>query len=566
MGAVYDDPYIARRTRSVVEKKISEQKRKQPGIGFPSAGKQEHLLVIRLDLSPSSKEKSKNVVRDGLKRLCLLFERIHIGSERIDELLDDGSLKRSPLSEFCFSATIGFGIGFFVRLNIPRCNWPRKLREMPNNSELGDLAVYNLAQTDLIIQLGSSKDFINRWVLENNLQPIIGNDTGEQVRNKNNPQYEEEIACHDIVSATRGWATITDVHAGFQRIDGRNLMGFNDGLSNPKRLSSAFDRVVWTTDKEERKDLTDGTYMVFQKIEHDLEQWRKLRVEDQEKWVGRSKGTGLLLGTLSKDEDRKLSCEMQSNDQNIHNTAIKRWRELMRDQVDPEKRLFDDPNPRYKGITLECPVWSHVRKANPRQADGAENKLIFRRGYPYVEANLNGRINSGLLFICFQRDIVNGFEFIKKSWLNNKAFPVPKQRKEFNKHEMDERHRHARYSSEELRKLTREQRKALGLESDYSLKAAIENAECHPVETSLELEFKKFDYQQYKEKNQTRLANCDTQNTGREGLSGPSKIGINPSGEFIAITPLGGGYYFIPPIPNRSIADIGQQFFEGIGP
>jgi hypothetical protein len=53
----------------------------------------------------------------------------------------------------------------------------------------------------------------------------------------------------------------------------------------------------------------------------------------------------------------------------------------------------------------------------------------------------------------------------------------------------------------------------------------------------------------------------DTQNTGREGLAGPSELGVTPSGEFFAILPLGGGYYFVPPIPNRSIAEIGQQFF-----
>ena len=59
----------------------------------------------------------------------------------------------------------------------------------------------------------------------------------------------------------------------------------------------------------------------------------------------------------------------------------------------------------------------------------------------------------------------------------------------------------------------------------------------------------------------------DTQNTGREGLAGPSEHGVVPTGEFLAIMPFGGGYYFIPPIqneaiPNRRIRDIGQQFFE----
>jgi hypothetical protein len=54
----------------------------------------------------------------------------------------------------------------------------------------------------------------------------------------------------------------------------------------------------------------------------------------------------------------------------------------------------------------------------------------------------------------------------------------------------------------------------------------------------------------------------NTQNTGREGLSGPSELGVVPTGDLIATMPFGGGYYFVPPIPNRRISDIGQQFFD----
>jgi hypothetical protein len=41
---------------------------------------------------------------------------------------------------------------------------------MPDHEKLGDVTPYILAQTDMIIQLGSTKDFVNRWVLENTLQ------------------------------------------------------------------------------------------------------------------------------------------------------------------------------------------------------------------------------------------------------------------------------------------------------------------------------------------------------------------------------------------------------------
>ena len=54
----------------------------------------------------------------------------------------------------------------------------------------------------------------------------------------------------------------------------------------------------------------------------------------------------------------------------------------------------------------------------------------------------------------------------------------------------------------------------------------------------------------------------DSQNTGREGLSGPSKLGVRPGGEFLATVTLGGGYYFVPPIPHKNLTRITEQFFD----
>lgn len=47
----------------------------------------------------------------------------------------------------------------------------------------------------------------------------------------------------------------------------------------------------------------------------------------------------------------------------------------------------------------------------------------------------------------------------------------------------------------------------------------------------------------------------DSQNAGREDLAGPSEIGAIPDGQFLAIIPKGGGYYYIPPIPNTGVKD-----------
>ena len=438
---------------------------------------------------------------------------------KIDEVSEDGYIAQSPLSKFNFSATIGFGIGFFEKLNIIERNVPKKLKAMPDFLNLADRNPYSLLQTDLIIQFGSEVDYVNRWVFRNQIGITKKNERKSFSYNKRLSRVGSEMTGEedipDIYSVIRPWAKITDIHAGFQRLDGRNLLGFNDGISNPPRLSN---NVVWTTSQDEDKKFQDGTYMVFQKIEHDLEQWQNLDIEKQERWIGRSKGTGLLLGTLSKEDDQKLASGMHSNNELTRNAAVRKWKKLYDQQKDPEVKFYDPARTQFRNIQVECPVWSHVRKANPRQADGVANILIFRRGYVFIDDGENGKSSSGLLFICFQKDIEKGFEYIKTKFLSNENFPVPQQRKRFNNMKLKESREQIQINKAEL------QEKRYGDRIKPS-------------------------------------AGPDVQTTGREGLSGPSELGVYPHGQFPITNTLGGGYYFIPPIPNKRISDISEQFF-----
>ena len=43
-----------------------------------------------------------------------------------------------------------------------------------------------------------------------------------------------EKKSYDISAAVSEWAIVTDIHSGFQRLDGRNLMGFVDGIPTGK--------------------------------------------------------------------------------------------------------------------------------------------------------------------------------------------------------------------------------------------------------------------------------------------------------------------------------------------
>ena len=88
---------------------------------------------------------------------------------------------------------------------------------------------------------------------------------------------------------------------------------------------------------------------------------------------------------------------------------------------------------------LLCPISSHVRRANPRDARGGspENSMtvvnrhrILRRGRSYgapmpdepARAGRDDGVPRGLYFICLQSSIARGFEFIQQTWLANPGF------------------------------------------------------------------------------------------------------------------------------------------------
>ncbi|MCH0541879.1 Dyp-type peroxidase [Streptomyces sp. MUM 203J] len=87
------------------------------------------------------------------------------------------------------------------------------------------------------------------------------------------------------------------------------------------------------------------------------------------------------------------------------------------------------------------PLFSHLRKTNPRDGlviDGRQvpekgdldSRRIMRRGVPYglpfdpAAGEGNGPdARRGLVFVCYQSDLVRQFEFIQKDWVNDPDFP-----------------------------------------------------------------------------------------------------------------------------------------------
>jgi Dyp-type peroxidase family len=86
----------------------------------------------------------------------------------------------------------------------------------------------------------------------------------------------------------------------------------------------------------------------------------------------------------------------------------------------------------------KCPFFAHIRKVNPRSSGGFEPAagermhIMVRRGQTYgvrTDDPNDGRIKNkpkkdvGLLFMAFNANIAQQFEFAQKTWANNAGFP-----------------------------------------------------------------------------------------------------------------------------------------------
>jgi Dyp-type peroxidase family len=83
---------------------------------------------------------------------------------------------------------------------------------------------------------------------------------------------------------------------------------------------------------------------------------------------------------------------------------------------------------------LHVPRAAHIRKVNPRAAnlpggDASNRHRLIRRGIPYGPPFQDGESpyggggpDRGLLFVCYQADIADGFEFVQQAWANAPGF------------------------------------------------------------------------------------------------------------------------------------------------
>jgi deferrochelatase/peroxidase EfeB len=193
---------------------------------------------------------------------------------------------------------------------------------------------------------------------------------------------DPQVAVHAIRNLARvGFGTVGVRYSqlGFGRtssttreqVTPRNLMGFKDGTNNLKAEDSGdLDHNVWVAKGDGPDWLAGGTYLVTRRIRMRIEAWDRTTLLEQERVIGRQKGSGAPNGY--QDEFETLD--------------------------------FDSKDA--KGNPL-IDVDAHVRLVKPEHVGGVK---MLRRGYNFTDGSDGfGHLDAGLFFIAFVRNPSTNF-------------------------------------------------------------------------------------------------------------------------------------------------------------
>ncbi|MBI1452668.1 MULTISPECIES: Dyp-type peroxidase [Acinetobacter] len=97
---------------------------------------------------------------------------------------------------------------------------------------------------------------------------------------------------------------VLDERVCFRNFDGRDLTGFIDGTENPQFPD---DRAETALLSEDKGIFADGSFIFAQRYAHNLEKWKKLKVDAQEHVIGRTKLESIELDENEQPENSHVS-------------------------------------------------------------------------------------------------------------------------------------------------------------------------------------------------------------------------------------------------------------------
>lgn len=176
-----------------------------------------------------------------------------------------------------------------------------------------------------------------------------------------------------------GHVPIVQASADGSVASARNFLGFRDGSANPDAGDTVLmDSVVWIDESRgEPAWAQGGSYQAVRIIRNFVERWDRTPLREQEQIFGRTKMSGAPLDNVQASE-----------------FAVPDYAK------DPEGLL----------TRLD----SHIRLANPRTPESNAN-LMLRRPFNYSNGVAkNGQLDQGLLFICYQANLEQGFIAVQR--------------------------------------------------------------------------------------------------------------------------------------------------------
>ncbi|HEY7948087.1 MAG TPA: Dyp-type peroxidase, partial [Acidimicrobiales bacterium] len=185
-------------------------------------------------------------------------------------------------------------------------------------------------------------------------------------------------ALRDITNHTRGAMVVRwrmDGSLAPPRPSGvpRNHLGFMDGIANPVVTDpKVAEQLLWVVKgRGEPAWAVGGSYHVIRLIRMDIAAWDQVSLHKQQTTIGRYRASGAPLGMA---------------------------------------RYTDIPDYAKDRSGEHVPLGAHIRLANPRTVL-SEPTRIYRRGYNYDQGtDAQGNLDMGLIFNCFQQDLLRQFE------------------------------------------------------------------------------------------------------------------------------------------------------------
>lgn len=137
--------------------------------------------------------------------------------------------------------------------------------------------------------------------------------------------------CYELMDQFMGIlrpiTSVEDETHGFRYMEGRAIIGFIDGTENPAGVESMDYTLI---DEDQDPEFVNGSYAFSQKYIHNMDAWKSLKTEDQEKAIGRHKFSDREL-----EDDEKLP--------NAHNVVSKDMKDDVEHKIVRMNVPFSEP-------------------------------------------------------------------------------------------------------------------------------------------------------------------------------------------------------------------------------